>query len=250
MAVMSLELQAAESALAMAAAVGAWQRSQWCTSQIMGKTLVHGPEGRELAFTLDDGPQERYTQEALEKLDEAGARATFFLLGRSARQQPWLTRQIAAAGHAIGNHTMSHRNLAWLPSRAIRQEIAGCNALLEDLIGQPVRYFRPPFGGRRPAVLRIAHELGLETVLWNSMGFDWRPWNTAKEIMKSIERDIRRNRKAGHGSTILLHDGSPRATATDRGRSIAALGYLLERGAAAGYRFRTVEDWWPSPRRA
>ncbi len=224
--------------------MGAWQRSQWCTSQIWGKTLLGGPNGRELALTFDDGPNDRYTQEVLEKLDEARVQATFFFVGSYARQLPWLVRRVAEKGHVLANHTLSHRNLLLMSSKQIRAEIAGCSMVLEDIAGVKVRYFRPPYGKRRPAVLHAARELGLQTVMWNSMGFDWRSGRPPKQIMKAVERGIRSNRKAGRGSTILLHDGGPRGPGADRGRTVAALGWLLERGHAANYRFVTLDDWW------
>ena len=227
---------------------GAWARSQWCTSQLLGGTLVHGPEPRELALTFDDGPNDRYTQEVLEKLNGAGVRATFFFIGSHARQLPWLVRAVSAAGHVVGNHTMTHARLAYRSGGAIRREIAECSTILEDTLGMPVRYFRPPHGSRRPAVLRIAQELGLQTVMWNSMGFDWRRNRTAKMIMKSVERSIRSNRKAGKGTTILLHDGGPSDAMVHRGTTVAALTSLLERGRAANYRFVTVDDWWGGDR--
>ena len=243
---MTLGAEAGSAGIAVGALVGAWQRSQWCTSQIWGRTLLGGSNGRELALTFDDGPNDRYTQEVLEKLAEADVRATFFFVGKYAKQLPWLVRQVAANGHLVGNHSYSHRNLVYLPSARIRSEIRDCSTLLEDTLGTPVRYFRPPFGGRRPAVLRAARELGLHTVMWNSMGFDWRERRPPKQIMKAVERGIRSNRKAGHGSSILLHDGGPNGSSADRGSTVAALGWLLERGHAANYRFVTLDAWQPA----
>ena len=236
--------EVAGAGTAFAALAGGWQRSQWCTSQIWGKTLVHGPHPRELALTFDDGPNDRYTQEVLEKLAIAGVRATFFMVGSYARQLPWLVRQVAEAGHDIGNHSMTHRNLLYLSSAAMREDLRAGSAVLEDTTGQPVRFFRPPYGKRRPAVMRVARELGMETVMWNSMGFDWRPSQPPKQIMKSVERGIRANRKAGRGSTILLHDGGPHSITAERTRTVQALGFLLERGPAANYRFVRVGEWW------
>lgn len=231
---------------AVAALAGGWARSQWSTSQIWGKTLLNGPNGRELALTFDDGPNDRFTQEVLEKLAVAEVKATFFFIGKYAQQLPWLVRQVAEAGHVIGNHTLSHRNLVYLRRAEIASEMRDCNSILEDILGQPVRYFRPPFGGRRPAVLRIAREQGMQTVMWNSMGFDWRKDRPPKQIMKAVERGIRRNRKAGKGSTILLHDGGPAHPRAERSRTVSALGFLLERGHAAGYKFVSIDQWWPA----
>ncbi len=237
--------EVAGAGAAAVALAGGWQRSQWCTSQIWGRTLVHGPHPRELALTFDDGPNDRYTQEILEKLAGANVRATFFMVGAYARQLPWLAKQVAAAGHVVGNHSMFHTNLLYKSRKEIWADLRDCSLTLEDTIGQPVRYFRPPYGKRRPAVLRAARELGMQTVMWNSMGFDWRSSQVPKQIMKAVERGIRGNRKAGHGSTILLHDGGPRSINAERSRTVAALGSLLTRGPAANYRFVPISEWWP-----
>lgn len=242
---MNVAAEIAGSGAVAASVAGLWFRSQWCTSQLWGSTLVAGANGRELALTFDDGPNDRYTQEVLEHLALANVQATFFFVGKYARELPWLVRLTAEAGHVIGNHSMTHRNLAYLGAGAIKAEVRDANALLEDTIGAPVRFFRPPYGGRRPAVLQAARALGLETVLWNSMGYDWRRRRAPKQIMKAVERGIRRNRKAGRGSTILLHDGGPRSQGTDRGRTVSALASLLERGPAVNYRFVPITHWWP-----
>ncbi len=242
---MTVGAELAGTGVAAAALAGLWQRSQWSTSQIWGKTLTGGANGRELAMTFDDGPNDRYTQEVMEKLAEANVHATFFFVGKYAKQLPWLVKKVAAAGHVVGNHSLSHRNLVYMSSSQIRAEIAGCTGILEDALGTKVHYFRPPFGGRRPAVLRAAREQGLQTVMWNSMGFDWRSNRPPKQIMKSVEKGIRSNRKAGYGTTVLLHDGGPNGPNAERGRTVAALGWLLERGHAANYRFVTVDEWWP-----
>ena len=232
--------------LAGAALYGAWERTQWCTSQFWGSTRAHGPVAGEMALTFDDGPNDRYTQQVLERLSQAGARATFFFIGEHARRLPWLVRRVAEAGHVVGNHTLSHRNLVWLRSREIRREVEECSKVLEDAMGAPVRYFRPPYGKRRPVVMQVARELGLETVLWNSMGFDWRRGRSPERIVRAVERGIRGNREAGRGSTILLHDGAPEGAAADRERTVTALGLLLERGVTAQSRFVGVDEWWPA----
>ena len=246
---MALGAELTEGGVAVAAIIGAWQRSQWCTSQVWGETLLGGPNGRELALTFDDGPNDRFTQEVMEKLAEAEVQATFFFIGKYAKQLPWLVRKVVERGHVLANHSLSHKNLVYMSSKQMKAEIADCSAILEDITGVKVRYFRPPFGGRRPAVLQAARDLGLQTVMWNSMGFDWRAGQPPKQIMKAVERGIRSNRKAGRGSTILLHDGGPNGHSAERGRTVAALGWLLERGHAANYRFVTLDEWWAADSR-
>ena len=224
------------------AAGGLFYAGLWPTSQVFGRTLIAGSDWREVALTFDDGPNERYTQEILESLAKHGVRASFFMLGAYARAMPELAREVLAAGHLIGNHTMTHPNLLFQSSARVRAELTDCNRALEDTLGVPVRYFRPPFGGRRPDVLRIARELGLTPVLWNATGYDWKP-KTPQAIYGNLKRSIVRNRKAARGSNLLLHDGAQNGIGADRAATSAVVPLLLERLCAEGYRFVTVNAW-------
>src|SRR5580704_2430212 len=121
-------------------------------SQIFGKVLIGGSNPNEIALTYDDGPNDIVTERLLDVLAQHNTRATFFLIGNFVRQRPHIARAIAAAGHLIGNHTLTHPWLAWQSSARIRHELAACNAILEDTLGIPINFFRAPHGARRPAV--------------------------------------------------------------------------------------------------
>src|SRR5277367_6556845 len=82
--------------------------AMWPTSQIFGKTILAGSDPNEYALTYDDGPNDACTERLLEILARHNVRATFFLIGRFVRQRPDLVRAVHAAGHLIGNHTMTH----------------------------------------------------------------------------------------------------------------------------------------------
>ena len=209
-------------------------------SQLFGRTIVAGRDPHEFALTFDDGPNDDYTVQLLEMLARHEVKATFFLIGKFVRQRPQLARAIHTAGHSVGNHTMSHPWLMLESPRRVREELAGCNAALEDALGEPVRLMRPPHGARRPDVLRAARDLGLTPVQWNAMGFDWQSGATAAGIVEHLERGIARNRRRGRGSNLLLHDGGHTAIGADRSQSIEATRIVLER-----YRMRyvTVDAW-------
>jgi peptidoglycan-N-acetylglucosamine deacetylase len=211
-------------------------------SQLFGRALLAGSDPAQFALTFDDGPNEPYTLELLDLLAGHDVRATFFLIGQFVRQFPAIARQIHAAGHLIGNHTMTHPWLVLERPRRVRQELAACNAVIEDAIGAPVHIFRPPHGARRPDVLRIAADLGLTTVLWNAMGYDWKPIS-ARQMAAHLERGIARNRGRGCGSNLLLHDGSHTAIGVDRSRSVAAARILLDRYPPGTVRYVTVDVW-------
>jgi peptidoglycan-N-acetylglucosamine deacetylase len=217
--------------------------AMWPTSQAFGRTVLAGPDPNEFALTFDDGPNEPYTMQLLDLLATHRIRATFFMIGRFARQRPDLVRAVRHAGHVVGNHTMSHPVLLFQSPRRVAEELAGCNTALEDALGEPIRYFRPPHGARRPDVLRAAKELGLTPVMWNAMGFDWEPRATALGIEEHLRKGIERNRRRRAGSNLLLHDGGQAGIGQDRSRTVSAVASLVPAALAEGVRFVTIDAW-------
>ncbi|MGB9147756.1 MAG: polysaccharide deacetylase family protein, partial [Acidobacteriaceae bacterium] len=105
-------------------------------SQIFGRTIVAGSDPAEFALTYDDGPNEAWTPQLLDLLAQRNVCATFFVIGKFVRQRPDLVRAVRTAGHLIGNHTVSHPWLTLESPRRVREELAGCNAAIEDAIGE------------------------------------------------------------------------------------------------------------------
>jgi peptidoglycan/xylan/chitin deacetylase (PgdA/CDA1 family) len=215
--------------------------AMWPTSQLFCKSIIGGSDPHEYALTYDDGPNDPWTLQLLDVLARHDVRATFFLIGRFVRQRPDIARAIHAAGHLVGNHTTSHPVLLFQSPQRVREELAGCNAAIEDALGEPVRYFRPPYGARRPDVLRAARDLGLTPVLWNAMGYDWKP-TTAEQVLASLQKGIRHNQKHGTGSNLLLHDGGQAGIGQDRSHSVTATARLLE-SARGSVQYVTVDAW-------
>ena len=217
----------------------------WPTSQIFGRTLtaprLDPGKPDEIALTFDDGPNPAFTPRLLELLDRHNVKATFFMVGQYASNQPALTRQIADRGHLIGNHTWSHPNLASTAPQKVREELRTTSDALEQIISKPIRYFRPPFGARRPHVLHTARELGLEPVTWNAMTNDWSE-PSADRIAATLSAKIDHLQAHGFAANIVLHDGSHREPAANRQPSITAATQLLERYAKT-HKFVTVEEW-------
>lgn len=172
-------------------------------SQIFGRTLVASNNSDEFALTYDDGPNDACTEQILEILARHQVRATFFVIGQFAKQRAALVRRIRGAGHVVGNHTWTHPVLMLRMPAQVRRELADTNAALEDILGEKATYFRPPFGARRPDVLRAAGDVGLVPVMWNVMGYDWKP-TTAERVMAHISKGIEKNRVRGKGSNLLL----------------------------------------------
>jgi peptidoglycan/xylan/chitin deacetylase (PgdA/CDA1 family) len=199
-------------------------------SQIFGRTILGPPEPNQLALTFDDGPNPAATPQLLEVLARHNARATFFLIGDFVLREPALTREIAAAGHVIGNHTMSHPWLPFVSAPRIRAELAGCNDALEATLGHSITLFRPPHGALRPAVLRAARSLGLQTIKWNLLCNDWDA-DSAATILARLETGMARNRRRRRGTNVVLHDGGHAGLNQPRLKTVEAVAQLLERVA-------------------
>jgi peptidoglycan/xylan/chitin deacetylase (PgdA/CDA1 family) len=224
------------------AAGGLLYASLWPTSQLFGQTLVVGDDPRDVALTFDDGPNSAATPLLLEVLARHDVRATFFAMGNFARQRPEIVRQLVAAGHLLGNHTMSHPRLSTEPAARVRQELLDCNALLEDIAGVKVKYFRPPFGARRPMVLRAARELGLTPVMWNVTGYDWNPIGVER-ILNNLRTGIAKNQGMGRASNLLLHDGGYLGMGAARMDTVRAVERLLGKLEGTATQFVTVDAW-------
>lgn len=221
---------------ATAAAVVAGYQSMAPPGQWYGRTFTRlAPGTRQLSLTYDDGPNDPHTPRLLEVLAKHGVQATFFLIGRYVQQRPGIVREIVNAGHSVGNHTFTHPLLIFKSAAEIRQELAECSHAIADAAGEKTVLFRPPFGGRRPAVLRIARELGLQSVMWNVTGYDWNV-PPAPRIEETVSKQIR------GGDVILLHDGGHKQMGADRSQTVIATDRLIARYKADGYEFVTVSQ--------
>jgi len=223
------------------AAGGCAYAAYWPGSQLFGPTIIAPPHPGELALTFDDGPNPIWTPRLLDLLARRDVRATFFLVGSRAQAEPSLVRQIVAAGHLIGNHSWSHLNLALASSRTIDEQIYRATETLEEITGLPITFFRPPFGARRPATLRIARRLGLTPVLWNAMTSDWKN-PSADAIALRLQTKIDRLYLRSQAANIVLHDGSHSNPSADRAPSVAAAAQLIARYQPT-HQFVTLTAW-------
>jgi peptidoglycan/xylan/chitin deacetylase (PgdA/CDA1 family) len=149
------------------------------------------------ALTFDDGPHPQSTPAVLDVLEQYQVHATFFMLGEMAQQYPDLVRQVAQAGHAIGNHSWDHPQFPLISSRDQRWQMRACERALAPY-GQ--RLFRPPFGQHNAASRLNAWWLGYRVIMWDLDARDWIDDN-AHSIAARLVHQIH------SGSIVLLHDG-------------------------------------------
>lgn len=181
---------------------------------------------RRVVLTFDDGPTAEGTSELRDVLEQHGIRALFFLVGSHAEAHPAHVRGLIAAGHLIGNHSLTHID-AWRASR--RKVLAEMNrtaTVLEDLTGRSTEWVRPPYGRITLGLLKWSREHRQRLLLWDVMPPDFEHGTAAADIAEQIERQIR------PGSVICLHDN-----AASRHVTPAALRICLPRLQDAGWEF-------------
>jgi len=219
-----------------AAAVAAGYNTMAPRSQLYGRTFVGDRrQSRRLALTFDDGPNDPHTYRLLEVLERHTVKATFFMIGNFVRHRPEIAQAVSTAGHVIANHTMTHPNLIFRGDGDVRKELMDCERAFDDAGISHAALFRPPHGGRTPAVLRTARSLGLEPVMWSVSGWDWNP-QAPEKIVSIVRKQI-----AG-GDVILLHDGGHKQFGTDRAATVRATDLMLERFSGEGYEFATIAE--------
>jgi peptidoglycan/xylan/chitin deacetylase (PgdA/CDA1 family) len=193
---------------------------------------MQGPDSvRAVALTFDDGPHRWHTPKLLEILRMRGIKASFFVVGKCAAENPLLLQKIQEEGHCIANHSWSHPDLTRFAKDDLISEIRYCNQVVEALTGKRPKFFRPPGGRWNDEVLRIVSDEGLLPVLWTVNGYDVPP-RPPEELAELI---LRRTRP---GAIILLHDGG--------GATAEALPVIIERLLSGDYLFVTLDQMFPA----
>ena len=180
--------------------------------------------------TFDDGPYPVTTPLLLDALRDLNIHATFFLIGRDAQQFPELTKRIAAGGHQIANHTLTHpEGFDRLSEEGVGAELAGGRDALRAFTNDPAieTMFRPPHGRYTATTIAAAQLAGYDVMLWNDDPGDWRSV-TAPDLAAHIEA------RATQPDVILLHSG--------RVATIEMLPQIAERFRGAGYEFVTAGE--------
>lgn len=191
-----------------------------------------------VCITFDDGPDEELTPLILEALQRRNVRSTFFCVGRNALRYPKVVRDVRAAGHEVGNHTMSHLDLHRVSPGRLRAEIRDCQSVLQDILGVAVTSFRAPYGHFRWE-LRDVTRFGLEHLV----GWDVAPqWRETKS--RAYSDYIQRH--ATDGSIVLLHDhlfDVERERAREAVKAVAAsLELFIPRLQQNDISFKTVSE--------
>lgn len=193
---------------------------------LLGETLTRLPAAavtrREVAITIDDGPDPEVTPAVLDILDRYAARATFFCPGAQAARHPGLCCEIRDRGHELANHTLHH---SWFfalhgPAR-IAREIDRAQETIGAIAGVRPRFFRPTAGLRNVFVYPVLARRRLTLVAWTRRALDTLEGDPLV-VLARLTRDL------AAGDILLLHDGNAARTAAGVPVILEVLPQLLE----------------------
>lgn len=153
-------------------------------------------------LSFDDGPTAGVTDAVLDRLAAHGARALFCLIGERVQAEPGLTRRIAEAGHALGNHSFNHDLSAWPNPPAYLDDVDRCSQAIAEATGRRPAVFRAPGGRLHRASVLGPRELGLRHILWSVDPRDYRCHDAddGRRLGRRLA-DVVRGR-----DIVLLHD--------------------------------------------
>jgi peptidoglycan/xylan/chitin deacetylase (PgdA/CDA1 family) len=181
------------------------------------------------ALTFDDGPQLHTTAQILDILKKNQVKGTFFIIGRNLKAYPQVGQRIVAEGHAIANHTWSHRYQKFSGAGAAR-EIDDTTALIYKITGMRTDLFRPPGGFLHNGPAGYAKGKNYAVVMWSADSNDWKRLSVHSLVNNIVNQ-------AGPGGIALMHDGGG-----DRSATVKALPYIIANLKKRGYEFVTVPE--------
>lgn len=187
--------------------------------------VVDGPY---IALTFDDGPSPDTTPKLLKILADRGVKATFYVVGRQVAAYPDVLKQVAAAGHEIGNHSWSHPILSKIKLAEAERQIEDTSAAIEKVTGEKPKTMRPPYGAMSPGLRKhIEDKYGLSLIYWSVDPLDWKH-KDAKRVHDVIVANTQ------PGGIVLAHDIHP--------TTVAAMPSVIDDLKAKGFKFVTVSE--------
>ena len=195
-------------------------------SRLLPIYSVETPE-KKVAVTFNCAWEADDIPEILALLKKYEAKATFFILGQWAKENPDSVKMIFEAGHEIGTHSNTHPDMAKITMEKTREELFRSCEYIEKACGEKPKLFRAPSGSYSSELIKNVSEMGFITIQWDVDSRDWKN-KTAAEMVESVTKNVRR------GSIILFHSGKK--------NTLEALPQILEILKNGGYEFAKVSE--------
>ena len=183
-------------------------------------------------LTFDAGYENGNTPLILKALKNHNAKATFFVVGNFVKDNPKLIKEMVSQGHIVGNHTYHHPDMSQISDPAsFQEEITSLEKKYQEITGLEMqKFYRPPQGKYSESNLKMAQELGYQTVFWSLAYVDWyldqQP--TQEEAYAKLLPRIH------PGAVVLLHSTSK--------INAEILDDLLTKWEQEGYTFGTLNE--------
>lgn len=154
---------------------------------------------RKITLSFDDGPVPGITDWVMEELEKRGMKAIFFMVGDNVRKHSALAQTVVAAGHQVGNHTYHHLSGWKTSTQAYLEDVAACDAILADTVGEKPRFFRPPYGWMRSGQAKRI-ESTKKIVMWNLLSYDFDSAMSSELLIRACSS------RTAPGTIVVFHD--------------------------------------------
>lgn len=206
-------------------------------SRIFGYRVFRKGIGRnEFALTFDDGPDPHYTPLLLDLLKRYDAKATFFVVGAHAEQNPDIIKRMHDEGHLIGIHNYVHKTNWLMWPGTVKRQIKRTDDIIYGITGERSTYYRPPWGIVN--LFDFSKRSQVQIVLWSAMFGDWKVKQGVERLTEKLLD------KLNPGEVMLLHDcgTTPGADPKAPENMLIALERMLEEAQSRGLRSIRVDE--------
>lgn len=187
--------------------------------------------GKAVAITVNVDWGGEYIPQMLEALQKYDARATFFVTGKWAENNPELMKTIAAANHSIQNHGYKHVHFNSLSAAQVQAQIKQAEDVIFAATGRKTLFFAPPYGEQNGPLVAAVNAVGYQYIMWSVDTIDWQkpaPQVIVQRVMKKVHND----------AIILMHPTEP---------TVVALPAILAELKQQGYKMVAIEELLTTP---
>lgn len=175
-------------------------------------------------LTFDDGPTPVVTEQVLSLLNQYGAKATFFCIGKNVKQHPSIYEKIINHGHSVGNHTHNHLKGWDTPNKDYFKNIEKCSHFVQSNL------FRPPYGRIKRSQYNYLTQF-YSVIMWDVLSWDFVQSNTPTQCANHVLKNIQ------YGSIVVFHD----SLKAER-NCLKSLKIVLEQLHKDGWMFKKLES--------
>ena len=173
-------------------------KTPWWLKKIYPAYCWNLPRNEKAVYlTFDDGPHPTATPFVLDQLKAAGAKASFFCIGKNVQLHPEIYQRILDEGHAVGNHTQEHLNGWKTENRRYLNDVKAAQQHISSTL------FRPPYGRVTRFQAKHIRQLlgpGSRIIMWDVLSADFDKNLTGQQCLENVLRYTK------PGSVIVMHD--------------------------------------------